>query len=195
MYQSIENLLNDRSVMGLIIIYKHYAFSVIKSLNGIYFFDSHSNYNVYTNAWGAMLLQVANAIDIVRVLLLKLGMPETGVDVTGIIYEYKLSKSRPFSIKDKINDYTLIVDPLCNYNILDVLLQYMYDSASLRTTITKNIRQYIAQNALWKPFQTQEEFGGSISSENDDVAKETNRMETDLNDKENINISGKRKKI
>ena len=192
MYQSIENLLNDRSVMGLIIIYKHYAFSVIKSLNGIYFFDSHSNYNVYTNAWGAMLLQVANSIDIVRVLLLKLGMPETGVDVTGIMYEYKLSKSRPLAIKDKINDYTLIVDPSCNYDILDVLLQYMYNSPSLRTTITKNIRQYIPENAMWKPFETQEEFGGSISSEND--AEETNQMETNLNDKENINISGKRKK-
>ena len=179
---------------GAIILYDGYAYSIIRNNGRCYFFDSHANRKKddKPQKYKAMLLEIANSADVIRLLLLKRGLTKEELSLHNVYGDIQDKRSRQLWESRRKQYTNKPFQPLCEeFTVYSIILQYINDPDKLLTTPNENYENVAPERSDAGVYLEPEPQCGHITVESSDDDAEVNEESKNQNVVQKRNVDEK----
>ena len=182
MHQWLETAFAMSDSWGVIILYEGYAYSIIRYNSRCYFFDSHANIKSEKDKRKkkrAMLLEIANSADVIRILLLKRGLSNKELSLHNVVGELPNPISKR-SWEDNRKHYMVKpFEPTCEgFSVNSIILQYINDPDGLLAYPQASYADMAQPRQDRGPYSEPAPEYGHIQGESSDDEKEVKKSTT-----------------
>ena len=184
MHQWLETAFAMTNSWGVIILYDSYAYSIIRYDSRCYFFDSHANKKEKdkTKRNRAMLLEIANSADVIRILLLKRGLSNKELSLHNVVGELPIPISRLSWEKNRQQYMVKPFQPTCeDFSVYSIILQYINDPDALLKSPDASYVDLAYQRSDAGSYSEPAPVRGYIPGECSDDEKEVKKKSTTQN--------------